>query len=54
MPVQSGFFNHQVMTLSVKNTSPCHDQHNDIDDNAREYMESMKTGDRKKEIGKIG
>ena len=31
MPVQPGFFNHQVMSFSVKNTFLCHDQHNDID-----------------------
>ena len=54
MPVKSGFFNHQVMTRPFEITAPGFDQHDDIDDHTGEYMKSMKTGNGKKVIGKIG
>ena len=54
MPVQTGFFDHQVMTRSFKITAPGFNQHDDINDHPGEYMETVKAGDRKKVIGKIG
>ena len=54
MPVQTGLFNHQVMAPPFKYTPPGHDQHNNIDDDARKNVEAVKTRYGKKEIGKIG
>src|SRR6185295_8123452 len=53
MPVKPGFLYHQVVTPSFKISPPGLDQHDDIYNHAREYMKSMKTGDRKKVIREI-
>ena len=34
VPVQTSFFNHQVMTTFVKYPLHCHNQHNDIYNNS--------------------
>jgi hypothetical protein len=38
----------------VKHAFPGHNKHNDIDHYARKYVESMETGDGKKEVAKVG
>ncbi len=35
VPVQTGFFDHQVMASSVEYAFPGHDEHNDVDHYAR-------------------
>jgi dephospho-CoA kinase len=42
------------MTTLLKFISERHYQHNDIDDYAREYVETMESGNGEKVIGKIG
>ena len=42
------------MTPSFKHALPGHNKHNDVNDNTRENVKSMKARYRKKEIGKIG
>jgi hypothetical protein len=54
MPVKPCFLYHQVMSSSFKNSSPCHDEHDDINNHSRKNMEAMKTSDGKKEIGEVG
>ena len=42
------------MASSFKNTIVGHDPHDDVDDNTRQYVESMETGNGKEEVGKVG
>jgi hypothetical protein len=54
VPVQSYFFNHEVMSSALKHTNRCHDEGNEVDNNSGEYVESMKPGNGKEEVGKVG
>ena len=54
VPVQTSFFDHQVMSALLKFIHKGHDQHNNIDDYPREYMETMESGDGKEIVGKVG
>ena len=45
MPVKAGLFNHPVMALPFKGSIDRHDQHHNVDDHSRSYVETMKTGD---------
>src|SRR6516162_6947599 len=54
MPVQTRFFNHQVMTPLFEYASPGHNQHDYIYNHTGKYMETMEAGDCKKEIREIG
>jgi hypothetical protein len=54
VPVKTRLLNHQVMSPAIEVSSPGHDQHNDINDDPGENVESMETCYCKKEISKIG
>jgi hypothetical protein len=54
VPVQTSFFNHQVMASSVEHTFIGHDEHDYVDHNATQYVEAMETGNGKEEVGKVG
>jgi hypothetical protein len=41
VPVQSGFFNHEVMSPFLEHIFLCHYQHDRIDNNTGKYMEAM-------------
>ena len=45
VPVQTSLFDHQVMTPSLKGSVHGHDQHDNVDDHAGEYVETMEAGD---------
>ncbi len=44
MPVQACLFDHVIMASSVEYALIRHNQHDDVNDNARKYMKSVKTG----------
>src|SRR6185295_5096758 len=50
VPVQTCFFNHQVMASSVKRAIPGHDEHDNVDHYTGEYVKSVETGDGKEEV----
>ena len=54
VPVQTSFFDHQVVASSVEHTFPGHDEHNDVYHYTRQYVESVETSDGEEEVGKVG
>ena len=54
VPVQTGFFDHQVVASSVEHTFVGHDEHDNVYHYPRQYVESVETGDGEEEVGKVG
>src|SRR5215213_1031111 len=54
VPVQSCFFNHQVMPAPVKRAVHGHNEHDHVDYNPGEHVKSVESCDGKEEIGKVG
>src|SRR5215510_7285256 len=44
MPIQTCFFDHQIMSFAVEYTVGRHGQHYYIDDDPGKYVEAVKTG----------
>ena len=53
MPVKACFFNHKVVASMFKFILQSHDEHNYINHYTGKYMEAMKAGNGKKEVGEI-
>ena len=53
VPVQTSFFDHQVVASSVEHTLPGHDEHDDVDHYTRQYVESVETSDGEEEVSKV-
>ena len=52
MPIKSNFFDHFIMTPSFISPQNNIKENNDIDNYARKYVETVKAGNKEKEICK--
>ena len=52
VPIQSYFFHHFIMSSTLIGAQNNIKKYNDIDNDSREYVETVKTGNKEKEVGK--
>src|SRR5690606_27045896 len=53
VPVQTDFFHHEVTTPTFKSIVQGHTQHNNIEYQTDGHVQTVKTGNRKKQVGKL-